>query len=101
MRVEYSSRAVADIRGIADHYAAAESAAAGERVAARIRDVVARIARLPESGRPVTERPGVRVAALTRYRYNVFYAVVGDCVRILHIRHTARQPWTGNGTPRR
>jgi plasmid stabilization system protein ParE len=63
-------------------------------VAARIQEVVARLARLPESGRPVTDRPGIRVAPLLRYRYNIFYAVTGDSIRILHIRHTSRRPWT-------
>ena len=96
MRVEYSTRATTDIRDIADHYASSDNSALGERVAARIRDVVARIAQLPESGRPVSERPGVRVVPLLRYRFNIFYAVRGDAVRILHIRHTSRRPWTGD-----
>lgn len=33
---------------------------------------------------------------MLRFRYNVFYAVTGDRVRILHIRHTSRRPWTGD-----
>jgi plasmid stabilization system protein ParE len=41
----------------------------------------------------VIDRPGVRVAPLLRYRYNIFYAVTGDTIRILHIRHTSRQRW--------
>ena len=96
MRVEYSTRAVSDIRNIADYYARSDNPTTGERVAARIREVVARIARLPESGRPVSERPGVRVVPLLRYPFNVFYALFGDSVRILHIRHTARRRWTGD-----
>jgi toxin ParE1/3/4 len=95
MPVEYSTRAVADIRNIADYYAGSEAAATGERVAARFREVVARIARLPGSGRPVIERPGVRAVPLLRYPYIIFYAVSGDAVRILHIRHTAQRAWTG------
>ena len=95
MRVEYSRRALSDIREIAAYYVGSDDPRVGERVAARIQQVVARIAQVPESGRPVIERPGVRVAPLLRYRYNIFYAVTGDSIRILHIRHTSRQPWTG------
>ena len=95
MRVEYSKRAIADLKAIAAFCAASDNPTLGERVAARIREVVARIARVPTSGRPVIERPGVRVVPLLRYRYNVFYAVSGDSVRILHIRHTSRAPWRG------
>ena len=50
---------------------------------------------VPRSGRPVPDREGVRVAPLLRYPYNIFYAVVGETVRIVHIRHTSRRPWTG------
>ena len=38
----------------------------------------------------------MRVLPLMRYPFKVFYRVVGDTVRIVHIRHTARRPWTGN-----
>lgn len=95
MRIEYSKRAIADLRAIAAHYAASNNPRAGERLAERIREVVARLARLPQSGRPVIERPGVRVIPLLRYRYNIFYAASEDAVRILHIRHTSRTPWRG------
>jgi plasmid stabilization system protein ParE len=94
MTVEYSRRALSDIREIAAYYAASDDPRVGERVAARLQEVVARIAQVPDSGRPVIDRPGVRVAPLLRYRYNIFYAVTGDGIRILHIRHTSRRPWT-------
>ncbi len=101
MTVEYSRHALSDIREIAAYYAASDDPRVGERVAARIQEVVARIAQVPESGRPVTDRPGIRVVPLLRYRYNIFYAVTPDRIRILHIRHTSRRPWTGDGdTPR-
>jgi toxin ParE1/3/4 len=95
MKAEYSRRAVSDIREIAAYYAHSNNPAAGEAIATRIQDVVERLLRAPQSGRPVAERPGVRVAPLLRYRWNVFYAVSGETVRILHIRHTSRRPWTG------
>ncbi len=97
MKVEFSTRAVADIRAIADYHASRAGSAAGERLADRICDLVGRIARLPASGRPVTGRHGVRVVPLLRQRYNIFYfyAAGDDGIRILHIRHTSRRPWSG------
>jgi len=41
----------------------------------------------------VAQRPGVRVMLLVRYRYKIFYRVVGTTVRIIHIRHMSRRPW--------
>lgn len=93
MKVEYARRAVTDIRSIAAYYARSDDPR--ERVAARIREVAARIARRPESGRPVAARPGVRVVPLIRYPFVLFYLVGEGSIRILHIRHTARRPWTG------
>jgi len=93
MRVEYSKRAIADLRQIAAYFARADAPAVGERIAARIQEVVTRIAELPLSGRPVVQRPGVRVALLLSYRYKIFYRVMGDTVRIVHIRHTSRRPY--------
>ena len=95
MKAEYSQRALTDLRDIAAYYAASDNPTVGEAVAARIQEVVARLELAPRSGRPVPEREGVRVAPLLRYSYNIFYAVIGETVRIVHIRHTSRRPWTG------
>jgi len=95
MRSEFSRRAVSDIRDIAAYYAHSDNPAVGEAVAARIHEVVERLLLAPQSGRPLAERPGVRVAPLLRYRWNIFYAVSGETVRIIHIRHTSRRPWPG------
>ena len=93
MRVEYTNQALIDLRKIS-----ADSRAFGETVAAavqaRIRAVVAHIAERPEAAAPIAERPGMRVVPLIRYPYKIFYRVLDDRVRILHIRHTARAPWT-------
>jgi toxin ParE1/3/4 len=95
MRVEYSRRALSDLIEIATFYAESGNQTIGERVARRIREVVARIARFPQSGRPVSGRPNVRVVFLRRYPYLVFYQTRSDTIRIVHIRHTARQQWPG------
>jgi toxin ParE1/3/4 len=93
MRVEYSKRAITDLRQIAAYYARSGNSAVAENIAARLQEVVARIAGWPFSGRSVAQRPGVRVALLPSYRYKIFYRVAGDAIRIVHIRHTSRRPY--------
>jgi|NGEPerStandDraft_6_1074524.scaffolds.fasta_scaffold68398_2 toxin ParE1/3/4 len=93
MKVEYSNRALADLRKLS----AGSQATFGHRVAAaletRIRAIVEQIRQAPESAPRVEQRPGVRVVPLIRYPYKVFYRIADDTVRILHIRHTSRRPW--------
>ena len=98
MKVEYATKALSDLREIAAYYAASDNLALADKVAERIEEVVMRVARAPETGRPVIERPGVRVVSLLPYRYNVFYfyAIGSRMVRILHIRHTSRRPWSAD-----
>jgi toxin ParE1/3/4 len=92
MKVLYTPAALADLGEIADwltiHYPAI--AAAVER---RIRMVVARTGRWPESARRSAKRPGVRIVPFGRYPYRIFYRITADAVEILHIHHVARQPW--------
>lgn len=93
MKVEYSNRAVADLRK-----ASGDSLVFGNAVAialeTRIRRIIARIAEHPEAAQRIIEREGVHVVPLIRYPYKIFYRVLEDRVRILHIRHTSRRPWT-------
>jgi toxin ParE1/3/4 len=95
MKVEYSNRAVADLRKIS----ADSRRAFGDRVAtaleARIRAVVEHIGREPWIAPEVEQRPGLHVVPLVRYPFKIFYRVFEDRVRIQHIRHTSRRPWTG------
>lgn len=97
MKVVFTAAALADLRSIAA-YLAANYPAAAVAVDRRLRLVITRIARWPESSQRVIERPGVRVAPLVRYPYNVFYRVTADAVEILHIHHTSRRaPWEDQG----
>jgi toxin ParE1/3/4 len=41
---------------------------------------------------PATDEPGVYELSIVRYPYKVYYRIEGDEVRIIHIRHTSRQP---------
>jgi toxin ParE1/3/4 len=100
MKIEYSKRAIADLRSIATHYLASGDPRVAAEIEARIREVVARVARSPESAPPVLQRPGLRVVLVLRYPYKIFYRVMTDRIRIVHIRHTARRPWRGAGESR-
>jgi hypothetical protein len=40
---------------------------------------------------------GVHALWLGRYPYIVYYRTIGDEIVIVHIRHTARRPWEGEG----
>jgi len=89
MRVVWTEAALADLEDvlayIAEHYPSL--AAPVER---RLRAVIARISRWPESGRAVEERAGVRVVPLVRFPYRLFYIVTAERVEILHLHHAAR-----------
>jgi toxin ParE1/3/4 len=93
MKVEYSKRALVDLRRIAEYYATVDDPRVADAVAAAIRQLIDRITQHPASGRPVVQRPGVRVILLPRHRYKIFYRANGDTIRIVHIRHTSRRPW--------
>lgn len=93
MNVEYSARALADLYEIAEFYATKASPAVADAVVRAIREVIARIEQHPESGRPIIQRPNVRVTLLPRYRYKIFYAVSQGAIRIVHIRHASRRSW--------
>jgi toxin ParE1/3/4 len=93
MRIEYSKRAISDLKSIGRYYRDSAGSAVAAAVESRIRQVVARVARAPQTGRPIVQRPGVRVVLLLRYPYKVFYRVLGASIRIVHIRHTSRRPW--------
>jgi toxin ParE1/3/4 len=98
MKVEYAKRALSDLSEIVAFYAVCNNPTVGDKIAVRIKEVIARIVLMPGSGRPVTQRPGVRVVSLLHYHYNIFYfyAVTDETIRILHIRHTSRRAWTGD-----
>jgi plasmid stabilization system protein ParE len=65
----------------------------GRAVERRLEIVVGHLALWPESMRRSADRPNVRVAPLGRYPYKIFYRVDDDTIEILHIHHTAREPW--------
>lgn len=92
MKVVYTPAALRDLAEIADwltlHYPTIAPA-----IESRIRAAVERIGRWPESAQRSNKRPGVRVAAVGRYPYKIFYRITPDTVEILHVHHAARRPW--------
>lgn len=94
MKVEYSGRAVADLRKISAQSRRVFGDRVAEALEGRIRAVIERIRRDPLGAPEIEGRPGRHAAPLVRYPFKIFYRVFEDRVRILHIRHTARRPWT-------
>jgi toxin ParE1/3/4 len=92
MRVVYTAAALEDLDKIADRLANHHPEIA-PAVELRIREVVRRIGRWPESARRSAKRSNVRVVPVGRYPYKIFYRVTDDAVEILHIHHAARRPW--------
>ena len=92
MKVVWTEDALRDLDEIAD-YLTTHFPTVAPALELRIRAVVSRIGRWPESARQSAHRPGVRVVPLGRYPYKLFYRVGEDSVEILHIHQAARQPW--------
>jgi toxin ParE1/3/4 len=92
MRVRYTDPAALELEQRISYFieqAPAFAAAFADSIDAAI----ARLLDHPYSAQE-TEMPGIRRVYIRRFRYNIFYTVVGDEVVILHIRHAVRQwPW--------
>ncbi len=93
MRVVYSPRAIRDLEQIGAYYRSVADNKIAAAIAERIERVIGRVARRPQSAPRVVGRAEVRAVLVLRYPYKIFYRLRGDAVEILHIRHTARQPW--------
>jgi toxin ParE1/3/4 len=53
------------------------------------------IAEYPEASQQ-SDGASIRVKAVRRYRYRIFYRIVDQTIEILHVRHTSRRPWIGD-----
>ena len=90
MKVRYTAKALKQLDEIFS-YIAEQNPGAARRVKAKIKGAIKRLGRHPYSARP-TERPGIRVLAVVRYPYLVFYTVDENAreVHILRIRHSSQ-----------
>ena len=93
MRVRYTLRARSDIDRIYG-YLDERSSSGARNVLLAIFAGVQFIAERPQ-GAERTDDPNVRVKVVRRYRYKIFYKVVGETVEILHVRHASRKTWRG------
>jgi len=89
MKVVYTDEARENLDGILA-YISSHYPAVYDPFRVRLESVVARIRDWPESAPEVLGRPGVRVVALIRYPYRIFYQRSGDTIEILHIHHVAQ-----------
>lgn len=96
MKLVYSRRALADLDQIKTYYVANASPAIAEAIGRRLENVVDRVCRVPEAAPRVSQRSRVRVVAVVRYPFRIFYRVRDDAIDILHIRHTSRRPVKGS-----
>jgi len=69
----------------------------GAQVLARVREVLARIEKMPELHGKVWQ--DVRAARLKQFRYIVYFIVLADRVEVLAVLHGARDPssWQSRG----
>ena len=69
----------------------------GNQVLARVREVLARIEKMPELHGKVWQ--DVRAARLKQFRYIVYFIVLADRVEVLAVFHGARDPssWQSRG----
>jgi plasmid stabilization system protein ParE len=98
VKLVYSRQAIADLESIAAYYTTNASPAVADAIKRRLKDVIDRICQSPEAAPRVAQRSGVRVAAVIRYPFRIFYRLRGDTVDILHIRHTSRRPFVSRTT---
>jgi toxin ParE1/3/4 len=96
MRVRYTDTALAEIEEIFS-YIASDNQSAASIVIAQVAHTIRLIGSFPKMGR-LKYRQVVRMLPVRRYpQYLVFYAIEGNEVVILNVRHGARRyPWEGD-----
>ena len=95
MRIRYTPRAFADREAIFD-YIEKRSPKGALGVKQAIENSIKRLEDFPYSA-PASDELDIRELIVPRRPYKVYYRVVEDEVWIVHIRHSARRPWLGEG----
>lgn len=93
MKVRFTLPALANLEAIYD-YVSQYNPDAANHVKVRIKERAESLGDFPRSGKE-TDLPMVRVFVVGRYPYLIFYKAEDDEVQILHVRHGARRPFTG------
>ena len=89
MRVGFHPRALKDVQRIRGYISSHGSTVSAERVRNHLISRIDKLRDKPDLG-PISQYPGVRVLAPTRYPYNIYYTIQDEFVLILHVRHTSR-----------
>ena len=96
MKVRYTPRARADVEAIFS-YLDSRNPTAAVRVKREIEHSVAALALSPYLGLALDRSPEFRALRMRRHPYYVYYRIRGNEVWIVHIRHTSRRRWSGEG----
>jgi plasmid stabilization system protein ParE len=92
MKVRYTPRARDDLSAILTYIK--ERNPQGARNVTRVmHKTIELIGQFPRSGRHAGEQ-GTRVLPVGRYPYLIYWTIERDEAWIVHIRHTARRPWS-------
>lgn len=91
MKLQYSSRARADLRSIAN-YLREHAPELTRPVVQTIQEQIGQLREHPYLGRPAAELP-LRVLTINRYPYLVYYSIDGEMISIVHVRHQRRAPF--------
>ncbi|MGB6538775.1 MAG: type II toxin-antitoxin system RelE/ParE family toxin [Xanthobacteraceae bacterium] len=92
MKVEYTPRAREDLVAILS-YIEQRSPQGARNVARGFYRTIELIGEFPQAGRVAGEQ-ATRALPVGHYPYVIYWNVEGDRVWIVHIRHTARRPWS-------
>ena len=96
MRVRYTPRARADLEAIFS-YLDARNPAAAVSVKRAIEQAAAALALAPYIGVVTDRSPEFRGVRAAHYPYRLYYRIRNNEVWIVHVRHTSRRPWRGEG----
>ena len=91
MNVRYTDTAATEVEEILEYISLHNRAAAIE-VNARLEQTVSVLADFPDIAQ-MSDEPGVRRMPVGRYPLMIFYTEENDELVILHVRHTAREPF--------
>jgi toxin ParE1/3/4 len=91
MSVRITPRARADIEEIR-HYLLNRSPGGMRNVLRSIYSAINFVGENPRAAEE-TDEPDVRVKVVVEYPYKIFYNVIAGTIEILHVRHSAREPW--------
>lgn len=90
MKLQFTPPAVADVESILSHLSGISPAAA-ERVGKRIEQVLGGLLENPYLGRR-TDNRRIRYVNTVPFRYLIFYEATDSSIRVIAVRHGARNP---------